>query len=63
MTRQQEKLLRDRLDWLKQKLEAQRAPSSQDYTTNPLLIGRTEGNIGAMEWVLRELKKLDAEET
>lgn len=58
MTTRQEKIIKDRIDWLKQKLAAQRNPESADCTLNrPLLTGRTEGNIGALEWVLRELKR------
>lgn len=53
-------LLEKRIEWLKQKLDAQRDESSPDYTPNPRLIGRTEGNIGALEWALRELKKMEA---
>lgn len=59
MTQEQEKLLCDRIRWLKDKLAAQRNPASSDYTPQQLLIGRTEGNIGAIEWVLREFRKLD----
>lgn len=52
-----EKLLKDRIQWLRQKLAAQRNPNGPDYTPQSLLIGRTEGNIGALEWALRELTK------
>jgi hypothetical protein len=62
MTPAEEKLLTDRIEWLKQKLQSQRAPSSRDYTSNPLFIGRTEGNIGALEWAVRELRKVDSAE-
>lgn len=58
MTTKQEQLLKDRIDWLRQKLESQRAPSSREYTSNKQFIGRTEGNIGALEWALRELRKV-----
>jgi hypothetical protein len=59
MTRSEERLLTDRIDWLKQKLEAQRNPDSPEYNPRPICVGRTEGNIGALEWALRELRKLE----
>jgi hypothetical protein len=59
MSSQEEKMLVERIDWLKQKLAEQRNPDSTVSGT-PLLIGRTEGNIGALEWVLREFRKAKA---
>lgn len=57
MTTKQEKLLRDRIEWQKQKLAAQRMPGNPDYTRNKLLIGRTQGDIGGLEWALKHLKE------
>jgi len=34
----------------------QRDPTNDDYTSSMLLWGRTQGNIGALEWVLREFE-------
>ena len=58
MTTAQEKLLIDRLRWLRDKLNRERKASDPESLKDYLLIGRTEGNIGAIEWCLRELKKV-----
>jgi len=44
----------ERIAWLKQKLAAQREVGGPEYDSNPLLIGRTQGNIGALEDALRQ---------
>lgn len=49
-----EEKIRARIDWLKQKERAQREVGGPEYTASQLLWGRTQGNIGALEWVLRE---------
>lgn len=52
----QREQIEDRIKWLKQKLAMQRDPTNADCTLDkPLLTGRTEGNIGSLEWVLREV--------
>jgi hypothetical protein len=37
------------IDWLQQKLGMMRDPSNDDYTANPLLIGRILGQIGQLK--------------
>jgi hypothetical protein len=44
----------ERIAWLKQKLAAQRTVGGPEFDNNPLLIGRTQGNIGALEDALRQ---------
>ena len=62
MTRSEEKLLVDRIAWLKQKLAMMRDPDNFEYTANRQLWGRCEGNIGGLTWALREMKKLKTED-
>lgn len=46
--------IRRRIDWLKQKEAEQRRVGGPDFTSSDLLRGRTQGEIGALEWLLRE---------
>lgn len=55
MTAAQERILMERIDWLKQKL-AQCAVGGPEYTSSRVVVERTKGSIGALEWALRELK-------
>lgn len=49
-----DKLLK-RIMWLKDKLREMRRVGGPDYTPNKQLWGRVEGEIGGLQWVLREL--------
>lgn len=56
MTTVETEIIKKKLAWQKEKLAMQRDPTNPDCTLNyPLLTGRTEGGIGMLEWVLREL--------
>jgi len=52
-----EKLLRERTHWLEQKARAQRQVGGPDFTGSDLLRGRTQGEIGALKWLLGKAKK------
>jgi hypothetical protein len=47
-----------RIMWLEQKLKEQRRVGGPDYTPSVLLQGRTQGEIGALRWLLRESEKV-----
>lgn len=49
-----ENRVRERIQWLKQKEQEQRRVGGPDFTASNLLRGRTQGEIGALEWLLRE---------
>jgi len=47
--------LQDRIAWLKQKLQEMRRLGGPDYTPSRTLQDRTDGEIGGLKWVLREM--------
>jgi hypothetical protein len=47
-----EKSIRERIAWLREKEQEQRRVGGPE-----LLLGRTQGNIGSLEWVLRQSKE------
>lgn len=44
--------IQDRIKWLRQKSAVMCDPSGPDYTSNQLLRGRVQGEIGGLQWVL-----------
>jgi hypothetical protein len=57
-----EQRIRERLRWLKGHLTEQRIKIPPDMGVNGAQeLGRTEGNIGALEWVLREAESIKQE--
>jgi len=47
-------LILERILWLKQKAKEQRRVGGPEFTSSDLLRGRTQGEIGALQWLLRE---------
>lgn len=50
--------IRERIAWLKQKEQEQRRVGGPDSTRNPLLLGRTQGAIGELERLERQLREV-----
>lgn len=49
-------LVENRIEELKQKEREQRRRDGPEYTRSELLRGRTQGEIGALEWVLERVE-------
>jgi hypothetical protein len=52
MSEQVRQLVLKRIAWLRQKEAEQRRVEGPDYTASDLLRGRTQGEIGALMWLL-----------